>query len=182
MLYLILFFSFSFSLFSFPFFSFCFSFSLFFSLFAFSHFLFLSFSLFFSLPSIHPYIRSCIIHYIIYPISTLPEHLHSTSLSYAETTLTQGNSFPSLLSLITCQPVPHSPPHPPSPGDPAPPTLTHHSSFQRPGSRSCFWPLSLNYVCFALKALKLPVFSFELTLLTFSVSSLWIISYIYIHT
>ena len=33
------------------------------------------------------------------------------------------------------------------------------------------------YVCFALKALKLPVFSFELTLLTFSVSYLWIISY-----
>ena len=30
------------------------------------------------------------------------------------------------------------------------------------------------YVCFALKALKLPVFSFELTLLTFSVSYLWI--------
>ena len=38
------------------------------------------------------------------------------------------------------------------------------------------------YVCFALKALKLPVFSFELTLLTFSVSYLWIISYIYIYT
>ena len=38
------------------------------------------------------------------------------------------------------------------------------------------------YVCFALKALKLPVFSFDLTLLTFSVSYLWIISYIYIHT
>ena len=33
------------------------------------------------------------------------------------------------------------------------------------------------YVCFALKALKLPVFSYELTLLTFSVSYLWIISY-----
>ena len=33
------------------------------------------------------------------------------------------------------------------------------------------------YVCFALKALKLPVFSFELTLLTFSVSYLWIISF-----
>ena len=39
-----------------------------------------------------------------------------------------------------------------------------------------------HYVCFALKALKLPVFSFELTLLTFSVSYLWIISYIYIYT
>ena len=38
------------------------------------------------------------------------------------------------------------------------------------------------YVCFALKALKLPVFSFELTLLTFSVSYLWILSYIYIYT
>ena len=37
------------------------------------------------------------------------------------------------------------------------------------------------YVCFALKALKLPVFSFELTLLTFSVSYSWIISYIYIY-
>ena len=37
------------------------------------------------------------------------------------------------------------------------------------------------YVCFALKALKLPVFSYELTLLTFSVSYLWIISYIYIY-
>ena len=35
------------------------------------------------------------------------------------------------------------------------------------------------YVCFALKALKLPVFSYELTLLIFSVSYLWIISYIY---
>ena len=38
------------------------------------------------------------------------------------------------------------------------------------------------YVCFALKALKLPVFSFDLTLLTFSVSYLWIISFIYIYT
>ena len=38
------------------------------------------------------------------------------------------------------------------------------------------------YVCFALKALKLPVFSYELTLFTFSVSYLWIISYIYIYT
>ena len=38
------------------------------------------------------------------------------------------------------------------------------------------------YVCFALKALKLPVFSYELTLLTFSVSYLWIISYISILT
>ena len=37
------------------------------------------------------------------------------------------------------------------------------------------------YVCFALKASKLPVFSYELTLLTFSVSYLWIISYIYIY-
>ena len=37
------------------------------------------------------------------------------------------------------------------------------------------------YVCFALKALKLSVFSYELTLLTFSVSYLWIISYIYIY-
>ena len=37
------------------------------------------------------------------------------------------------------------------------------------------------YVCFALKALKLPVFCYELTLLTFSVSYLWIISYIYIY-
>ena len=37
------------------------------------------------------------------------------------------------------------------------------------------------YVCFALKALKLPVFSYELTFLTFSVSYLWIISYIYIY-
>ena len=36
------------------------------------------------------------------------------------------------------------------------------------------------YVCFALKASKLPVFSYELTLLTFNVSYLWIISYIYI--
>ena len=37
------------------------------------------------------------------------------------------------------------------------------------------------YVCFALKALKLPVFSYELTLLTFRVSYLGIISYIYIY-
>ena len=37
------------------------------------------------------------------------------------------------------------------------------------------------YVCFALKALKLPMFSYELTFLTFSVSYLWIISYIYIY-
>ena len=37
-----------------------------------------------------------------YPISTLPEHLHSTSLSHAETTRNKRKLFPSLLSLITC--------------------------------------------------------------------------------
>ena len=54
----------------------------------------------------------------ILQVSILSEQTHDT----------QGNSFPSLLSLITCQPVPHSPTHPPSPGDPATPTLTHHSN------------------------------------------------------
>ena len=60
----------------------------------------------------------------MYPISTLPEHLHSTSLSYAETTLNSRKlvSFPLIAHYLSA-----GPPHPPSPGDPATPTLTHHS-------------------------------------------------------
>ena len=38
-----------------------------------------------------------------------------------------------------------------------------------------------SYVCFTLKASKLLVFPYELTSLTFSVSYLWILSYIYIY-
>ena len=92
-----------------------------------------------------------------YPISTLSEHLHSTSLSYAETTLNSRKtiSFPLIAHYLSA-----GPPHPPSPGDPATPTLTLHSHFQRPASHTCFWPLSLvmfasplrlwNYRCFLL--------------------------------
>ena len=78
-----------------------------------------------------------------YPISTLPEHLHSTSLSYAETTLNSKKlvSFPLIAHYLSAGPP--LPPTPPSPGDPATPTLNHHSHFQRPRSRTYFWPLSL---------------------------------------
>ena len=116
---------------------------------------------------------------IWYPISTLPEHLHSTSLSYAETTLNSRKlvSFPLIAHYLSAGPP--LPSHPPSPGDPATPTLNHHSLLQRPGSRMYFWPLSLvmfdsplrlwNYRCFLLNWLYWH-----------SVFHIWIISYIYI--
>ena len=85
--------------------------------------------------------KSCL--KLSYPISTLPEHLHSISLSYAETTLNSRKliSFPLIAHYLSAGPP--LAPHPPSPGDPATPTLTHHSLVQRPRSRTCFWPLSL---------------------------------------
>ena len=63
----------------------------------------------------------------LYPISTLPEHLHSTFPSYAklpENTLTEKKNipFPSL-TLITCLTGPPVTP-PPSLGDPATPSHT----------------------------------------------------------
>ena len=43
-----------------------------------------------------------------YPISTLPEHLHSTSLSYAETTLNSRKlvSFPLIAHYLSAGPPP----------------------------------------------------------------------------
>ena len=116
-----------------------------------------------------------------YPISTLPEHLHSTSLSYAETTLNSRKlvSFPLIAHYLSAgPPLPPTPPFTGRPGN----THTYPSfSFSAPRKPHVLLAAVTRYVCFALKALKLPVFSFELTLLTFSVSSLWIISYIYIY-
>ena len=80
---------------------------------------------------------------LLYPISTLPEHLHSTSLSYAETTLNSRKpiSFPLIAHYLFDQSP--SNPHPPSLGDPDTPSYIRHSHFQRPASHTCFWPLSL---------------------------------------
>ena len=116
------------------------------------------------------------------PISTLPEHLHSISLSYAETTLNSRKlvSFPLIAHYLSAgPPLPPTPPFTGRPGH----THTYPSFFgSAPEKPDVLLAAVTRYVCFALKALKLPVFSFELTLLTFSVSYLWIISYIYIHT
>ena len=118
---------------------------------------------------------------ITYPISTLPEHLHSTSLSYAETTLNSRKpiSFPLIAHYLSAgPPLPPTPPFTGRPGH----THTYPSfSFSAPSKPHVLLAAVTRYVCFALKALKLPVFSFELTLLTFSVSYLWIMSYIYIY-
>ena len=75
-------------------------------------------------------------------------------------------------------PLPHTPPFTGRPGH------THTYSpflFSAPRKPHVLLAALTCYVCFALKALKLPVFSYELTLLTFSVSYLWFISYIYIY-
>ena len=73
-------------------------------------------------------------------------------------------------------PLPHTPPFTGRPGH----THTYSSFlFSAPRKPHVLLAALTCYVCFALKALKLPVFSYELTLLTFSVSYLWIISYIY---
>ena len=116
-----------------------------------------------------------------YPISTLPEHLHSISLSYAETTLNSRKliSFPLIAHYLSAgPPLPPTPPFTGRPGH----THTYPSFFgSAPEKPHVLLAAVTRYVCFALKALKLPVFSFELTLLTFSVSYLWIISYIYIY-
>ena len=117
-----------------------------------------------------------------YPISTLPEHLHSISLSYAETTLNSRKlvSFPLIAHYLSAgPPLPPTPPFTGRPGH----THTYPSFLVSAPSKPVVLLVALTCcVCFALKALKLPVFSFALTLLTFSVSYLWIISYIYIHT
>ena len=117
-----------------------------------------------------------------YPISTLPEHLHSTSLSHAETTWKHTMHKETLfLPSYRSLPVSRSP-TPPFTGRPGH-THTYPSFLVSAPRKPVVLLVALTrYVCFALKALKLPVFSFELTLLTFSVSYLWIISYMYIHT
>ena len=54
-----------------------------------------------------------------YPISTLPEHLHSTSLSYAETTLNSRKlvSFPLIAHYLSAgPPLPPTPPFTGRPG------------------------------------------------------------------
>ena len=111
----------------------------------------------------------------------LPEHLQSTSLSYAETTLNSRKlvSFPLIAHYLSA-----GPPLSPTPPFTGRPGHTHtYPSFltSAPRKQDVLLAAVTRYVCFALKALKLPVFSFELTLLTFSVSYLWIISYIYIY-
>ena len=75
-------------------------------------------------------------------------------------------------------PLPHTPPFTGRPGH------THTYSpflFSAPRKPHVLLAALTCYVCFALQALKLLVFSYELTLLTFSVSYLWIISYICIY-
>ena len=123
--------------------------------------------------------KSCL--KLSYPISTLPEHLHSISLSYAETTLNSRKliSFPLIAHYLSAgPPLPQTPPFTGRPGH----THTYPSFFgSAPEKPDVLLAAVTRYVCFALTALKLPVFSFELTLLTFSVSYLWIISYIYIY-
>ena len=55
----------------------------------------------------------------LYPISTLPEHLHSTSLSYAETTLNSKKlvSFPLIAHYLSAgPPLPPTPPFTGRPG------------------------------------------------------------------
>ena len=54
-----------------------------------------------------------------YPMSTLPEHLHSTSLSYAETTLNSRKlvSFPLIAHYLSAgPPLPPTPPFTGRPG------------------------------------------------------------------
>ena len=103
-----------------------------------------------------------------YPISTLPEHLHSTSLSHTKTTLKHTKqketlSFPLYRSL----PVSRSPTpiHSPSLGDPATPTHTSHSLFWRLRSRCA--SRSLPTLSRLLQLNKATGVSFHLTLLTF---------------
>ena len=100
---------------------------------------------------------------IIYPISTLPEHLHSTLLSHAKTTWkhtkTKGNEFPSLI--IARYPVSPSPTPTTHPlhweSQPHPPILVIlYFGAQEAGRASRL--LLLCYVCFVHKDSKLPVF------------------------
>ena len=70
----------------------------------------------FPLPFVCPYLLSSC---FIYPISTLPEHLHSTSLSYAETTLNSRKlvSFPLIAHYLSAgPPLPPTPPFTGRPG------------------------------------------------------------------
>ena len=86
-------------------------------------------------------------------------------------------SFPLIAHYLSAgPPLSHTPPFTGRPGH----THTYSSFlFSAPSKPVVLLAALTCYVCFALKALKLPVFSYELTLLTFSVSYLWIISYIY---
>ena len=88
-------------------------------------------------------------------------------------------SFPLIAHYLSAgPPLPHTPPFTGRPGH----THTYSSFLLSAPSKPVVLLAALTcYLCFALKALKLPVFSYELTLLTFSVSYLWIISYIYIY-
>ena len=99
----------------------------------------------------------------IYPISTLPEHLHSTFPSHAklpENTLTEKKNipFPSL-TLITCLTGPPVTP-PPFTGRPSH-TLSYTTILFLALKVNGRFLESLPVVTFASLELKLPVFSFH---------------------
>ena len=116
---------------------------------------------------------------LFYPISTLPEHLHSTFPSHAklpENTLTEKKNipFPSL-TLITCLTSPPVTP-PPFTGRPSH-TLSYTTILFLALKVNSRFLESLPVVTFASLELKLPVFSFHSLLLAVDYSD--IVFYIY---
>ena len=112
-------------------------------------------------------LSSCFLHnaflHCLYPISTLPEHLHSTFPSHAklpENTLTEKKNipFPSL-TLITCLTGPPVTP-PPFTGRPSH-TLSYTTILFLALKVNGRFLESLPVVTFASLELKLPVFSFH---------------------
>ena len=109
------------------------------------------------------YVKIYFIMKITYPISTLPEHLHSTFPSHAklpENTLTEKKNipFPSL-TLITCLTGPPVTP-PPFTGRPSH-TLSYTTILFLALKVNGRFLESLPVVTFASLELKLPVFSFH---------------------
>ena len=97
---------------------------------------------------------SCFDCYLIYPISTLPEHIHSTILSYLQNylkthTQTMETSFhPPLMLVSLLANYPHSHYLPPHWGSHLHTPLYSHSIFWRHGSNvSC--AVSCTFVLFA---------------------------------
>ena len=109
------------------------------------------------------YLAVTIAFKLYYPISTLPEHLHSTFPSHAklpENTLTEKKNipFPSL-TLITCLTGPPVTP-PPFTGRPSH-TLSYTTILFLALKVNGRFLESLPVVTFASLELKLPVFSFH---------------------